>query len=236
MTPLSEIQSKTTVWDMIEGQPQHLAILALMLGGVAWVFMDETGVGQFWGMDSLAWAWMSIWLAVLHQIIVAIGFRAQLHLGVFSRFFRDRDMRVWAGVFFPLLLARPVTLLIVASLDQNSLGLPVFVRVVVGLALFLPAAYAMFSVAKYFGFGRAMGGDHFRDSYRKLPLVKEGAFRFTDNAMYGLAFLGLWSFAIFLGSWQALIVAAFQHTYIWVHMYTVEAPDMRWLYEDSPAK
>ena len=54
--------------------------------------------------------------------------------------------------------------------------------------------------------------------------------------MYGLAFLGLWAIALLCGSWSALVAAAFQHAYIWVHMYTVEGPDMRRIYgvEDSP--
>ncbi len=55
--------------------------------------------------------------------------------------------------------------------------------------------------------------------------------------MYGFAFLGLWGVAFLAGSWQALVVAFFQHAYIWVHMYTVEAPDIRWLYgpaEEQP--
>ena len=57
-----------------------------------------------------------------------------------------------------------------------------------------------------------------------------------DGAMYGVAFLGLWGIALLLGSWQALVVAAFQHAYIWVHMYTVEAPDMRLLFGDILVK
>lgn len=62
---------------------------------------------------------------------------------------------------------------------------------------------------------------------RALPKVKGGAFDHTDNGMYGVAFLGLWGFALLFGSWNALVVAAFQHACIWVHMYCTEAPDMR---------
>ena len=63
-----------------------------------------------------------------------------------------------------------------------------------------------------------------------MPMVREGAFRHTSNAMYGLVFLGLWGIALLFGSWNALVVALFQHAYIWVHMYCTEAPDMRRIY------
>jgi len=50
-------------------------------------------------------------------------------------------------------------------------------------------------------------------------------------ALYRLwSVLGLWSIALLAGSRAALGVALFQHAYIWVHMYTVEAPDMRVIY------
>ena len=40
----------------------------------------------------------------------------------------------------------------------------------------------------------------------------------------------LWGIALVFGSWNALVVALFQHAYIWVHMYCTETPDMRWVY------
>ncbi len=60
------------------------------------------------------------------------------------------------------------------------------------------------------------------------------AFRYTSNAMYGVAFLGLWGIALLFGSWNALVIALFQHAYIWVHMYCTEAPDMARIYAPKP--
>ena len=94
----------------------------------------------------------------------------------------------------------------------------------------LPGLYAMFSVARYFGIARAAGADHFNYSYRELPLVKEGIFRYTDNGMYVFAFLLFWAVAIGFNSISALVVAAFSHAYIWVHYYSTEKPDMDYLY------
>jgi len=81
------------------------------------------------------------------------------------------------------------------------------------IALFL-GLYAMFSVMRYFGMSRTGGGDHFDQSYRELPLVKEGIFRYTDNGLYVLAFLLFWATAIDFNSIAALVVVAFNHVYI----------------------
>ena len=86
------------------------------------------------------------------------------------------------------------------------------------------------AIARHFGVWRALGGDHFRDSYRQMTLVKEGAFKYSSNAMYVFAFLVFWSIALLSGSRAALALALFQHAYIWVHMYCTEGPDMRVIY------
>ena len=91
----------------------------------------------------------------------------------------------------------------------------------------------MHSVRKYFGFARALGGDHFFERYRAMPMVREGAFRYSSNAMYAIVFLAFWGLALILNSRAALAVALFQHAYIWVHWYCTEQPDGVVLYGRS---
>lgn len=94
----------------------------------------------------------------------------------------------------------------------------------------------MYSVKRYFGMIRAAGADHFDPTYRTMPLVKEGMFRFTGNAMYIYAFLLFWAIAIGFNSSSALLVAAFSHLYIGVHFYCTEKPDMDFIYGHSSIK
>ena len=75
--------------------------------------------------------------------------------------------------------------------------------------------------------------DHFRQRYREMPLVREGAFKYSANAMYALAFLLFWGIGLLTGSRAVLAAALFQHAYIWVHMYCTEDPDMRVIYGSS---
>mgnify|MGYP005745675243 FL=1 len=99
-----------------------------------------------------------------------------------------------------------------------------------GGLLLIPSLYTACSIKRYFGVPRALGGDHFREHYRQMPFVRKGAFAWTSNAMYTLAFLGLWAIALLTGSRAALAVCLFEHAYIWVHWYCIEEPDIRVLY------
>jgi len=94
----------------------------------------------------------------------------------------------------------------------------------------LLSGYLFYSVRTYFGFNRAYGIDHFDESYRHLPFVREGIFKYTSNAMYTFGFLVLWVPGLIFFSKAALLAACFNHVYIWVHYYTTELPDIRYIY------
>lgn len=225
MTRLTQIRAVSRWPDLIEGQPQHLGIAALMTVGALALM---TGGGP--GFDATDMAALSVALAIVHQIVVAAVFRLQLHRNLMTRLLGAADLRVWMVVFMPLLLARPLTILATGLMDDAPIPGPSLVWLVLGLVLLVPAVWTLHSVAVHFTLWRAVGGDHFRDDYAAMPMVREGAFRVTPNAMYGLAFLGLWGMALACNSWNALVAAAFQHAYIWVHMAFTEKPDMEWIY------
>jgi Gpi18-like mannosyltransferase len=66
-----------------------------------------------------------------------------------------------------------------------------------------------------------------------MPMVQQGAFRYSSNAMYTLVSLAFWAIALLTRSQAALAVALFQHAYIWVHWYCTEQPDGAVLYGRS---
>jgi len=163
-----------------------------------------------------------------------VDFRSQLCFLLLSRLFGRADIAVWALFFLPLLIARPILQIGLSISNRGTLPISPLTACLFGFILLIPAVYALHSAVHYFGLVRAIGGDHFRESYRHLPFVKQGAYRWSDNAMYGLVFLGLWSIALFTRSQAALGMALFQHAYIWVHMYCTEEPDMNWIYLNKP--
>ena len=216
------------------GQLRHLLFLAAMLPG-AWALAEPAlGDNQWLGVEDRWWFAAAIAAPIVHQVVVALLWRAQLCRSALTRLFGDAGLSVWGAIFFPLLMARPLLAIAVGLADPGSLSLPAAVRVPLGLALLVPAVWTMHSIVRYFGFARALGGDHFFERYRTMPMVREGAFKYSSNAMYTFVFLGLWSIALIAGSQAALALALFQHAYIWVHWYCTEQPDGVLLYGRSP--
>jgi hypothetical protein len=212
------------------GQAIHLLFLAAMLPA-AWALAVPANDEKLWcGFTNLQWFGMSVAAAIAHQVFVWLGWRSQLCWQTLTVLFGRNDFSVFCAIFFPLLVARPVLVFTVGWVDRGSLALPTWVSFSCGFVLLLPSLMAGYSVMKYFGVARAAGGDHFREQYRQMPLVRKGAFRWTNNAMYTLVFFGLWSIAFLLQSHLALVAAIFQHGYIWVHYLGTEQPDMDLLY------
>jgi hypothetical protein len=67
-----------------------------------------------------------------------------------------------------------------------------------------------------------------------LSYVEGGIFRFTNNGMYVYGLMILYLPGLLLFSKAALIVALFNHIYIWIHYYCTERPDMKVIYGEMP--
>lgn len=219
------LQIEVPAGHLLRGQLVHLLLLAALLPGVHAIAGPALDGGHFAGLSDTAWLALAIGAPVLQQVLVALLWRAQLCHGVLTRLFGDAGFVVWGLIFFPLLVARPLAVLGLGLADPGSLPLPAQPAMVVGAALLLPAVWTMHSVKVHFGFGRALGGDHFFERYRRMPMVRAGAFAWSSNAMYSFVFLGLWGIALMTGSRAALAAALFQHAYIWVHWFCTEQPD-----------
>lgn len=219
---------------MWHGQFRHLLLLAALLPGAWLVAGPALGDGAWRGVDDGTWFVLALATPVVHQVLVALVWRAQLCHGLLTRAFSDAGFWVWGALFVPLLLARPVLLIALGLADRGSLAIPPALALGLGGALVLPAIWGAHSVKKYFGIARALGGDHFFERYRTMPMVRGGAFAYSSNAMYTFIFLGLWGIALLCRSQAALAVALFQHAYIWVHWYCTEQPDGVVLYGRAP--
>jgi voltage-gated potassium channel Kch len=213
------------------GQLAHaLMIVILVVGACLLVDLEQLSDRQMIGISVQAWFVIALVVPIVHQVYVWLAWRSQLCFGTVTKRFGDHAFVIYQVVFMFLLLARPVSLTMLAIADHDSLALSVPIRIAVCTILGLPAAYGMYSVVRYFGMARAAGKDHFDANFRSEPLVKQGIFRYTSNAMYAIVFLGVWVIAIAAASWAALVAAGFSHAYIWVHYYCTERPDMKVIY------
>jgi hypothetical protein len=216
---------------IFERQAAHLGLLLTLLAVLYGAsFLPGFRAGTFLGLDTDIWMILSVLNAVLHQGFVWFCWRIEFHSKLLSRYLGAAAFPLYAFVFAVLILARPVLVTCLAVSNAGTLPVPETPMLIVAGIAALPSLYLFYSVRRYFGFRRAFGIDHFDPSFRNAPIVREGIFRFSRNAMYAFGFLALWVPGLVLRSNAALAVALFSHLYIWVHYHTTEKPDMDRIY------
>jgi hypothetical protein len=220
---------------LFEGQAAHALGLALLLAALVPASrLSGFDEGELWGLSTPTWFAASIAAAVAHQVYVWLCWRLELHRRAITRRFGGAGFRVYAAVFAVLILMRPVTITLLAVANRGAIesGRPAMRVLAVVLAAL--GTYTLVSVARYFGFERAVGRDHFDPDAGEVPLERRGVFRWTPNAMYVFGIGALWIPGLWTGSTAALVAAAFSHAYIWVHWLATERPDMRRIYGARP--
>jgi len=181
-----------------KGQLLHFPLLTGLLIASIWLAnVAKLGATTAWFIASIA-------VPITHQVFVWLAWRSEL---CFSAVTKSR-FPIYGTVFMVLLVSRPLVVLGLAISDQGSLELPVAVRIVVPILMAIPAIYTLYSVARYFGFARAMGIDHFDPDYRNAPLVKEGIFKWASNSMYVFGFFNFWVIAIAFSSRAACMISS----------------------------
>jgi hypothetical protein len=221
--------------NLFDKQIYHFIALILLVLGVCALADDAALSGQLWDLSTITWLWLSIAVPVLHQVYVWFAWRTQLKYALFSRILGENGFIVYTIGFTVLFASRLIFIILLSLSNKNSIALSPGFSYAISIIFTLLSGYLFYSVRTYFGFKRAYGIDHFDESYRRMPFVREGIFKFTSNAMYTFGFLILWIPGLIFFSKAALLAACFNHIYIWVHYYTTELPDIRFIY-GSPGK
>jgi hypothetical protein len=219
---------------ILEKQGWHL-LTAILLAGAFWLatWMVDLS-GSVLGLSTATWMALAVFLPVIHQFYVVLLWRGELYYNWLSKSLGERAFSIWAVGFMALFLTRPITILALGIADQGSLPIPLWLNIPLVISCILVCLYMAYSFGKFFGVKRALGMDHFQpELYRELPFVREGIFKWSSNAMYSYAFLGLWLIGLVFQSRAALLGALFNHIYIWAHYYFTELPDMQAIYGDS---
>ncbi|MHA1991975.1 MAG: methyltransferase [Candidatus Hodarchaeales archaeon] len=214
-----------------EKQGIHFILLILLLIFVYFLTLIEGSLtGSFAGLKTEIWFIIALVTPIVHQIYVWIFWRLQLYYNWITTTFGKVGFHLYAMGFFLIFFFRFFSILFLALSNADSvIGFQLAFWILTVIITF-PTIYTFYSVKHYFGALRATGADHFDISYRSMPLVKEGIFKYTSNGMYWFGLLVLWIPGLVFTSIAALIVALFNHLYIWVHYYTVEKPDMNRIY------
>lgn len=210
----------------------HLLFVVISIA-VLQLFITRNGNivnGDLWSIGTKIWFWLAIAVPIIHQIYVWMIWRLELYKNTLtSRYGMPKAFKIYKIGFSLLFVSRLIVIIFLALSDQKSLSInPVFAYSAAAVMTLL-VIYLLYSVIKYFGMDRAYGIDHFDKNYNE-PFVKGGIFRFTNNGMYIFGLLILYLPGLLLLSKLALIVALFNHIYIWVHYYCTERPDMKVIY------
>ena len=221
---------------ILKHQHWHILILGgLLFTLYAYLDTDLTVLrGELWGISTLTWANLAIWMPVIHQCYVLVCWRSELHYQGLSKLFGANGFKIYKTGFAILGLSRPVLIVLLAISGRMTLDIAPIFSYLLSVIFLIPAIYLFYSVKKYFGFDRAFGMDHFYpEEYRLIPFVDQGIFKYTRNGMYAFGFFLAWVPGFLLQSKAALAIALFSHLYIWVHYYFTERPDMKIIYRDA---
>lgn len=220
---------------IFEKQAYHL-LAAVILAGLVWAGARGPALsGSFLGLPTGTWLVLAVLFPILHQLYVVVMWRGELYYAWLSRALGDKAFTVWGVGFMILFLARPATVLALGIANQGSLPLPLWLNLPLIAACLAVTGYMAYSFVRYFGVERALGMDHFdSQAFRGQPLVREGIFAWSSNAMYTYAFLALWAVGLIFQSRAALLAAGFNHLFVWAHYFFTEYPDMLAIYGKDP--
>ena len=193
-------------------------------------FVDlNSNTNTFLGISALSWFIISMSVPIIHQAYVWICWRSELCWQSISKII---GFRAYAIIFFILGLSR-FSAIVLCFVDYGSLYKPGLLAWILSIILFIPGAYTMYSVKKYFGFLRAAGADHFDSKYKDMSFEKRGIFKWSSNAMYVFAIGIPFSFAVATGSKSMFVVAIYTYISIWLHYFCTEKEDFKVIYKDN---
>ena len=189
----------------------------------------ENNTNTFIGISALGWFMIAMFIPLIHQAYVWVCWRLELCWKSISN---TIGFKGYVTLFFILIISR-LSAIVLCFVDYGSLYTPGWFAWILAIIIFIPGAYTMYSVKKYFGFFRAAGADHFDSKYKTMPFEKRGIFKWTANAMYVFAIGIPFAFATAAGSQSMFIVAIYTYISIWLHYFCTEKEDFKVIYENN---
>ena len=212
-----------------KNQIWHLGgIIILFYVGLQFVDL-KNNTNVFLSLSTFAWFIIAMSIPLIHQAYVWICWRSELCWKSISK---TIGFKGYVIIFFILIISR-LSAIVLCFLDYGTLYTPGLFAWSLAVIIFIPGAYTMYSVKKYFGFLRAAGADHFDPKYRDMPFERRGIFKWTPNAMYIFAIGIPFSFAVATGSQSMFIIAIYTYISIWLHYFCTEKEDFKVIYGNN---
>jgi len=186
----------------------------------------KNNTNTFLGINALCWFMIAMTIPLIHQTYTWVCWRSELCWKSISNSIGFKGYLVG---FFILIISR-FSAVILCFVDYGSLYKPGWLTWTLSIIVFIPGAYTMYSVKKYFGFTRAAGADHFDSKYKDMVFEKRGIFKWSSNSMYVFGLAIPFAFAIATGSQSMFIVAVYSYISIWLHYFCTEKEDFKIIY------
>ncbi len=218
--------------NIFEKQDWHFVLLALLAVSVNAImeFFPAYFSGQFWGLHAKTWLWIGVISAILHQLYAMIIWRTQLETGWLSTTLPPLGYIAYYIDYTMLLTARLSAIALTAVANRDVLVIPEAARWITVLTLAIPVSWLLHSILKYYGFKRLAGADRFETAYRDQSWTRKGIFRIVPKAIYVFGPLVFYIPGFLLASPASLLLALFNHFYLWIHYYCTELPDLKRIY------
>ncbi len=198
------------------------------------LYDKEISQGSLFNVSTTTWLWVAVLSPIVHQVYVLIVWRYELYANTFTKKFGfKKAFTMYAVGFTILFLLRLLSIIFLAYSNSNTLHIDANCTYILALIITPFVLYLLYSVKMYFTIERTYGIDHFDKEYN-VPYVKKGIFKYTDNGMYIFGLAILYIPGLLLLSEAAIVLAFFNHIYIWVHYFGTERPDMEYIYGQTP--
>jgi len=189
----------------------------------------ENNLSTFLGKSAKSWFIFAMAIPLVHQTYGWICWRSEL---CWKTITNTIGFKGYVVIFFILIILR-LSALVLCFVDYGSLYTPGWSTWIIATIFFIPGAYTMYSVKKYFGFLRAAGEDHFDSKYKNMPFENKGIFKWYPNAMYVFAIGIPFAFALASGSHSMFVVAIYTYISIWLHYFCTEKEDFKVIYGNN---
>jgi len=190
-------------------------------------FVDlQSNTNTLIGLSALSWFMIAMSIPLIHQAYVWICWRSEL---CWKSITNTIGFKGYVILFFILIISR-LSAIVLCFVDYGSLYTPGWFAWILAIIIFIPGAYTMYSIKKYFGFLRAAGADHFDSKYRDIPFEKRGIFKWSSNAMYTFAIGIFFGFAVSAGSKAMFVFAVYTYIGTWLHYFCTEKEDFKVIY------
>ena len=219
---------------ILEKQGWHLVYVLVSVLLFSLILPTENYLdGIFLGQTTQFWTITAIIFGILHQVYVMVCWRFQLKYQWVTKKWGPHGLKLYVVGFLVLFFGRIIAVIFVSIANRQTMNVPHIILYVLAGIITIPMIYAGYSVVMYFGVYRAAGADHFDPTYRDKPFEKRGIYKYTKNGMYFYAFLIIWIPGLLFASKTALLLAGFNHLYVWVHYFSLELPDMHKIYQNE---